>query len=251
MEKIQYKIQCLLLLVVLSMCSTSAVFAGWLTDPSQLTIGCVIKIYPLGGSSEQALSCAGKGQPLTTYNKAKTGDTWFITNAGDNHVYIVNGETYVSWGFHGEKSMTCDYSRVPVRISWDSDKERVTFSNAVDGQKLLFSRNYSYFKWGGNAGDDEQYFGIEIVKQDGNYGPAIYDTKKSDYHLPVSLLLYLNSKTARQINDLLTVRGIIPSVVTDDGVDYTVTSMDGFYNCKYLREAEIPNTIKSLPERCF
>ena len=95
--------------VVVLICSTTTMSAQTkVTGLSQLKAGSVIKIYPKDsngtsnyGESKYALACSGDGLPLTSYEKAGSGDEWTLEDAGDGLCYLKNDKgcywTYVSY----------------------------------------------------------------------------------------------------------------------------------------------------------
>ena len=114
-------------------CSTTTVSAQIkVTSLSQLKAGSVIKIYPKDsdgtshyGESSKALACSGNGKYLTSYEKAGSGNSWTLVDAGDGYYYLKNNLSCY-WAYQGQSSsepLTCTTSQssaVKVKLTWDS-----------------------------------------------------------------------------------------------------------------------------------
>ena len=147
------------------------------TSLSQLKAGSVIKIYPKGHYSENkyALACSGDGQPLTSYEKADSGDEWTLEDAGDGHCYIKNNNGCY-WAYQGcshNESLKCTMdksSAVKISLTWDTKYSGVCFWNGEDGRGLKKLGWYNYNWWSDRDSysvDANTSFDIAIIK-DGN-----------------------------------------------------------------------------------
>lgn len=257
-EKKQYSFLHLLLMIILAVCSTATMSAQTkVTSLSQLKVGSVIKIYPKDsngtsnyGESNLALACSGDGKDLTSYEKAGSGDTWTIVDAGDGYFYLKNN-LGCYWAYQGRtsySSLTCttsESSAVKVSLTWDSTYGGVCFWNQKDGTGLnnLYGYNYRYnwysSKSNYNSSDANTTFDVALTDKNEING--------------IRYSLNLQDKTAMvQSNDY---KGdiVIPQSVKYDGNNYAVTSLGNncFARCGGLTSIILPNSITSLSDRCF
>lgn len=151
-----------LVAVIVIVCSTLTMSAQTIvTSLGQLKAGCVIKIYPKGSygishyyESEYALACSGDEQPLTSYEKAGSGDEWTLEDAGDGFCCIKNDKGCF-WAYQGSSSSeslkctTDKSSAVRIALTWDSKYNGLCFWNEKDGKGLnnLYEYYYRYNWW--------------------------------------------------------------------------------------------------------
>ena len=145
--------------VIILICSTATASAQTkVTELGQLYVGSVIKIYPKSsdgtshyGESRLALACSGNGQSLTSYEKAGSGDSWTLEDAGDGY-YCFKNNLGCCWAYQSKSSyssLTCTTSQssaVKVSLTWNSKYGGVCFWNQKDNSGLnnLFGYNNRY-----------------------------------------------------------------------------------------------------------
>ena len=182
--------------VVVLICSTTTMSAQTkVTSLSQLKAGSVIKIYPKDsngtshyGESKYALACSGDGLPLTSYEKAGSGDEWTLEDAGDGLCYLKNDKGCY-WTYQGrssDNSLECTMdknSAVKIYLSWNTYYSGVCFWNSKDdcGLNNLYGYNYLYNWWtepDKYSGDANTTFDIAILS-DGNGEEVIKPDEKN------------------------------------------------------------------------
>ena len=170
--------------VVVLICSTTTMSAQTkVTGLSQLKAGSVIKIYPKEGygtshygESKYALACSGYRQPLTSLEKAGSGDKWTLEDAGNGNYYLKNNNGCY-WAYQGitsSKSLECTTdknSAVKIHLTWDTKYSGVCFWNTKDDRGLnnLEGYNYRYNWWSDHnnySGDANTTFDIAILSDD-------------------------------------------------------------------------------------
>ena len=170
--------------VVVLICSTTTMSAQTkVTSLSQLKAGSVIKIYPKEGygtshygESKYALACSGYRQPLTSLEKAGSGDKWTLEDAGNGDYYLKNNNGCY-WAYQGitsSKSLECTTdknSAVKIHLTWDTKYSGVCFWNTKDDRGLnnLEGYNYRYNWWSDHnnySGDANTTFDIAILSDD-------------------------------------------------------------------------------------
>lgn len=177
--------------VVVLICSTTTMSAQTkVTGLSQLKAGSVIKIYPKEGygtshygESKYALACSGYRQPLTSLEKAGSGDKWTLEDAGNGNYYLKNNNGCY-WAYQGStssnSSLECTMeknSAVKIHLTWDTKYSGVCFWNTKDGRGLNNLDGYNYrYNWWSNpndySGDANTTFDIAILSDD-NGGEVI------------------------------------------------------------------------------
>ena len=181
--------------VVLICCTTTMSAQTKVTSLSQLKAGSVIKIYPKDsngtshyGESKYALACSGDGLPLTSYEKAGSGDEWTLEDAGDGLCYLKNDKGCY-WTYQGrssDNSLECTMdknSAVKIYLSWNTYYSGVCFWNSKDdcGLNNLYGYNYLYNWWtepDKYSGDANTTFDIAILS-DGNGEEVIKPDEKN------------------------------------------------------------------------
>ena len=182
--------------VVVLICITTTMSAQTkVTSLSQLKAGSVIKIYPKDsngtshyGESKYALACSGDGLPLTSYEKAGSGDEWTLEDAGDGLCYLKNDKGCY-WTYQGrssDNSLECTMdknSAVKIYLSWNTYYSGVCFWNSKDdcGLNNLYGYNYLYNWWtepDKYSGDANTTFDIAILS-DGNGEEVIKPDEKN------------------------------------------------------------------------
>ena len=255
--------------VVVLICSTTTMSAKTkVTSLSQLKAGSVIKIYPKEcygtshyGESKYALACSGDGQPLTSYEKAGSGDEWTLVDAGNGLCYLKNDKGCY-WAYQHSTSyfsLKCTMdksSAVKISLTWDTKYSGVCFWNEEDGSGLnnLEGDNYSY-NWLSSPNDysDDAYttFDIALLKEgSGN------DFAQENVEAVVNGIRYwLNAKykTAKVIKNDCSGDIVIPETVTYNNAPYKVTSFA--YRCfessQRLKSISLPSSITSLAPYLF
>ena len=255
-EKKQYGFWRLLLMIIFAVCSTTTISAQIkVTSLSQLKAGNVIKIYPKDsngtshyGESKYALACSGNQNSLTSYEKAGSGDSWTLVDAGSGYYYLKNN-LGCYWAYQGKSSstsLTCTASQssaVKVSLTWDSKYGGVCFWNQKDGTGLnnLFNNNNRYNWWSSKS---------DYNSSDAN---TTFDVAIEDFVDIVNFAFNPKSKTATVLRGNYGGDVVIPQSVVYDGNDYVVTSLENkcFYDCRYLTSIILPNSITSIPDECF
>ena len=258
--------------VIMVMCSTATISAQVkVTSLSQLKAGSVIKIYPKDnngtshyGESNKALACSGNGKDLTSYERAGSGDSWTLVDAGDGYYYLKNN-LGCYWAYQSKSSftsLTCTASQssaVKVSLTWDSTYGGVCFWNEQDGTGLNNLNGFGYrFNWWSlqsdyNSSDANTTFDVAIL-QEGSGEPVNTLVQKTINGL--RYLLNLRSKTAKVLGtepNRYFVAAVIPQSVRYNGNDYVVTSLGDhcFSRCGDLTSITLPNSITSLGTNCF
>ena len=255
--------------VVVLICSTSTMSAQTkVTSASQLKAGSVIKIYPKGGygtshygESNYALACSGDGQPLTSYEKAGSGDEWTLEDAGDGLCYLKNDKGCY-WTYQGrssDNSLECTMdknSAVKISLTWDTEYSGVCFWNTKDdcGLNNLYGYNYSYNWWS----DPDHYsvdantcFDIALLKE----GSGNDFSGGEQREIVLNGIKYrLNiSKTAEVLKNDYSGDIVIPETVTYNNITYKITSLGEscFEGCSNLTSINLPSSITSLGSSCF
>ena len=259
----------LLAAVILMVCGTASMSAQTkVTSLRQLKAGCVIKIYPKDsngtshyGENEMALACSGNGQYLTSCEKAKSGDSWTLVDAGDGYCYLKNN-LGCYWAYQSRssyQSLTCTTSQnsaVKISFTWDSTYDGVCFWNKEDGTGLNnlngYGYRYNWWSWTTDyTSDANTTFDVAIV-QEGSGEPIIATQEIVDNG--IKYLLNLRDKTASVLpNDYGQANVIIPQSVAYCGDGYIVTSLaDQCFDCCWrLTSVTLPDGITSLGNRCF
>ena len=251
---------------VVLICSTTTLSAQTkVTSTSQLKAGSVIKIYPKDsdgashyGESNNALACSGDEQPLTSYEKAGSGDEWTLEDAGDGYCYIKNNNGCY-WAYQGntsEESLKCTMdksSAVKICLSWDTKYSGVCFWNTKDGRGLnnlngwynwcSDSKDYSY--------DANTTFDVALLKE----GSGNIFEQDSVVAVVNGIKYWLDAKqkTAKVLKNDYSGDIVIPENVTYDNVTYKVISLrdECFDGCSSLTSISLPSGITSLGDRCF
>lgn len=229
----------------------SAFSQGMVTCLEDLQAGDVIKIYPYGWYNEasMALSCKGDGMDLTSYAEAGKGSEWTLIDAGSGNYYLKN-ELGCYWAYQNSSSwhsLTCTMdinSAVKVKLTWDSKYGGICFWNQKDGKGLnnLYDRNDSY-NWYSRSSDYDSdtntTFGVKVIVY-----VAIDGIKYS---------LDVKHKTAKVLENNYEGDVVIPQVVSYNGNEFSVTSLDNqcFYNCSSLTSITLPKGIISVGNSCF
>ena len=251
---------------VVLICSTTTLSAQTkVTSTSQLKAGSVIKIYPKDsdgashyGESNNALACSGDEQPLTSYEKAGSGDEWTLEDAGDGYCYIKNNNGCY-WAYQGntsEESLKCTMdksSAVKICLSWDTKYSGVCFWNTKDGRGLnnlngwynwcSDSKDYSY--------DANTTFDVALLKE----GSGNIFEQDSVVAVVNGIKYWLDAKqkTAKVLKNDYSGDIVIPENVTYDNVTYKVISLrdECFDGCSSLTSISLPSGITSLGYGCF
>ena len=255
--------------VVVLICSTTTMSAQTkVTILSQLKAGSVIKIYPKDsngtshyGESKYALACSGDGQPLTSYEKAGSGDEWTLEDAGDGLCYLKNDKGCF-WTYQGRSSdyLKCTMNKnsaVKICLTWDTKYSGACFWNSKDncGLNNLYDDNYVFNWWTISdrySGDANTTFDIALLKEgSGNVFPSL---EKRDIVLNGIKYRLYPTKTAKVLkkNDY---SGdiVIPETVTYDNITYKITSLERgcFEGCWLLTSINLSSSITSLESGCF
>ena len=255
--------------VVVLICSTTTMSAQTkVTILSQLKAGSVIKIYPKDsngtshyGESKYALACSGDGQPLTSYEKAGSGDEWTLEDAGDGLCYLKNDKGCY-WTYQGRSSdyLKCTMNKnsaVKICLTWDTKYSGACFWNSKDncGLNNLYDDNYVFNWWTISdrySGDANTTFDIALLKEgSGNVFPSL---EKRDIVLNGIKYRLYPTKTAKVLkkNDY---SGdiVIPETVTYDNITYKITSLERgcFEGCWLLTSINLSSSITSLESGCF
>ena len=268
-KKIRYGFLHLLLLTIFAVCSTATMSAQTkVTSLSQLKAGSVIRIYPKDsngtshyGESSKALACNSGGNVLTSYEKAGSGDSWTLVDAGDGYYYLKNN-LGCYWAYQSRtsySSLTCTASQnsaVRISLTWDSTYGGVCFWNQQDGTGLNNLNGYGYrFNWWSSksdyTSDANTTFDLAII-QEGS-GEIVGDNTKEVVVDGVKYSLNLRGKTAAVLSNNYSGDIVIPQSITYDGNDYAVTSLEDkcFEYCRRLTSVTLPNSITSLGNECF
>ena len=237
------------------------------TSVSQLKAGSVIKIYPKNsdgtshyGESKYALACSGDGQPLTSYEKAGSGDEWTLEDAGDGLCYLKNDKGCY-WTYQGR---SLDYlkctmnksSAVKISLTWDTKYSGVCFWNVKDNHGLNNLEGYNYiYNWFSDpdvySRDANTTFDIALLKE--GCGNDFSGGEQREIVLN-GIKYRLNiSKTAEVLRDDYSGDIVIPETVTYNNVTYRVTSLCYmcFSGCSSLTSINLPSSITSLGDYCF
>ena len=237
------------------------------TSVSQLKAGIVIKIYPKNsdgtshyGESKYALACSGDGQPLTSYEKAGSGDEWTLEDAGDGLCYLKNDKGCY-WTYQGR---SLDYlkctmnksSAVKISLTWDTKYSGVCFWNVKDNHGLNNLEGYNYiYNWFSDpdvySRDANTTFDIALLKE--GCGNDFSGGEQREIVLN-GIKYRLNiSKTAEVLRDDYSGDIVIPETVTYNNVTYRVTSLCYmcFSGCSSLTSINLPSSITSLGDYCF
>ena len=251
---------------VVLICSTTTLSAQTkVTSTSQLKAGSVIKIYPKDsdgashyGESNNALACSGDEQPLTSYEKAGSGDEWTLEDAGDGYCYIKNNNGCY-WAYQGitsDESLKCTMdksSAVKICLSWDTKYSGVCFWNKKDGRGLnnlngwynwcSDSKDYSY--------DANTTFDVALLKE-GSGNIFVQDSVVAVVN-GIKYWLDAKQKTAKVLKNDYSGDIVIPENVTYDNVTYKVISLgdECFDGCSSLTSISLPSGITSLGKYCF
>ena len=237
------------------------------TSASQLKAGSVIKIYPKDrytsfyGESKYALACSGDGQPLTSYEKAGSGDEWTLEDSGDGHCYLKNNNGCY-WAYQGitsSKSLECTIdksSAVKISLTWDTNYSGLCFWNTKDGRGLnnLEGYNYMYNWWSdpdNYSGDANTTFDIALLKE--GSGNDFFGGEQREIVLNgIKYRLNIN-KTAEVLKNDYSGDIVIPETVTYNNITYKVTSLEKscFQDCSSLTSINLPSGITSLGAYCF
>lgn len=258
-----------LVAVIVIVCSTLTMSAQTkVTSFGQLKAGCVIKIYPKGSygishyyESEYALACSGDEQPLTSYEKAGSGDEWTLEDAGDGFCYIKNDKGCF-WAYQGSSSSeslkctTDKSSAVRISLTWDSKYNGLCFWNEKDGKGLnnLYEYYYRYNWWSDPNDysiDANTTFDIVLLKEGNGYN---FSGDESIEIILNGIKYRLNiDKTAEVLANDYSGDIIIPENVTYNDVTYRITSLENgcFNDCSYLTCISLPDGITSLGKNCF
>ena len=258
-----------LIAVIVLICTTTTVSAQTkVTSFGQLKAGCVIKIYPKGKygishyyESEYALACSGDEQPLTSYEKAGSGDEWTLEDAGDGFCYIKNDKGCF-WAYQGSSSSeslkctTDKSSAVRIALTWDSKYNGLCFWNEKDGKGLnnLYEYYYRYNWWSDPNDysiDANTTFDIVLLKEGNGYN---FSGDESIEIILNGIKYRLNiDKTAEVLANDYSGDIIIPENVTYNDVTYRITSLENgcFNDCSYLKSISLPDGITSLGKNCF
>lgn len=258
-----------LIAVIVLICTTTTVSAQTkVTSFGQLKAGCVIKIYPKGKygishyyESEYALACSGDEQPLTSYEKAGSGDEWTLEDAGDGFCYIKNDKGCF-WAYQGSSSSeslkctTDKSSAVRISLTWDSKYNGLCFWNEKDGKGLnnLYEYYYRYNWWSDPNDysiDANTTFDIVLLKEGNGYN---FSGDESIEIILNGIKYRLNiDKTAEVLANDYSGDIIIPENVTYNDVTYRITSLENgcFNDCSYLTSISLPDGITSLGKNCF
>lgn len=258
-----------LVAVIVIVCSTLTMSAQTkVTSFGQLKAGCVIKIYPKGKygishyyESEYALACSGDEQPLTSYEKAGSGDEWTLEDAGDGFCYIKNDKGCF-WAYQGSSSSeslkctTDKSSAVRISLTWDSKYNGLCFWNEKDGKGLnnLYEYYYRYNWWSDPNDysiDANTTFDIVLLKEGNGYN---FSGDESIEIILNGIKYRLNiDKTAEVLANDYSGDIIIPENVTYNDVTYRITSLENgcFNDCSYLKSISLPDGITSLGKNCF
>lgn len=243
-----------LLCLLLTMSSHLSAFSqGKVTCLEDLQAGYVISIYPYGHYDEasKALSCNGDGMDLTSYADAGKGSEWTLIDAGSGYYYLKN-ELGCYWAYQdysASHSLTCTTdinSAVKVKLTWDSTHSGICFWNQKDGKGLnnLYGRNdsYNWYSWSSDYDSDTNT--TFEVKVKVTVDVAIDGIKYS---------LDVKHKTAKVLKNNYEGDVVIPQVVSYNGNEFSVTSLDNqcFYNCSSLTSITLPKGIISVGNSCF
>lgn len=204
--------------VVVLICSTTTMSAQTkVTILSQLKAGSVIKIYPKDsngtshyGESKYALACSGDGQPLTSYEKAGSGDEWTLEDAGDGLCYLKNDKGCY-WTYQGRSSdyLKCTMNKnsaVKICLTWDTKYSGACFWNSKDncGLNNLYDDNYVFNWWTISdrySGDANTTFDIALLKEgSGNVFPSL---EKRDIVLNGIKYRLYPTKTAKVLKKMI------------------------------------------------
>lgn len=257
-----------LIAVIVLICTTTVSAQTKVTSFGQLKAGCVIKIYPKGKygishyyESEYALACSGDEQPLTSYEKAGSGDEWTLEDAGDGFCYIKNDKGCF-WAYQGSSSSeslkctTDKSSAVRIALTWDSKYNGLCFWNEKDGKGLnnLYEYYYRYNWWSDPNDysiDANTTFDIVLLKEGNGYN---FSGDESIEIILNGIKYRLNiDKTAEVLANDYSGDIIIPENVTYNDVTYRITSLENgcFNDCSYLKSISLPDGITSLGKNCF
>lgn len=245
--------QWLLCLLLTMGCHLFAYSQGKVTCLEDLQAGDFIKIYPYGHYDEasMALSCKGDGMDLTSYAEAGKGSEWTLIDAGSGYYYLKN-ELGCYWAYQdysASHSLTCTTdinSAVKVKLTWDSTHSGICFWNQKDGTGLnnLYGRNdsYNWYSWSSDYDSDTNT--TFEVKVKVTVDVAIDGIKYS---------LDVKHKTAKVLKNNYEGDVVIPQVVSYNGNEFSVTSLDNqcFYNCSSLTSITLPKGIISVGKSCF
>ena len=255
--------------VVVLICSTTTMSAQTkVTSLSQLKAGSVIKIYPKDsngtshyGESKYALACSGDGQPLTSYEKAGSGDEWTLEDTGDGFCYLKN-KNGCYWTYQGRSSsnsLKCTIdknSAVKISLTWDTKYSGVCFWNTKDdcGLNNLYEYNYMYNWWSDPdyySDDANTTFDIALLKE----GSGNDFSSGEQREIVLNGIKYrLNiSKTAEVLKNDYSGDIVIPETVTYNNITYKITSLGEscFEGCSNLTSINLPSSITSLGDYCF
>ena len=238
------------------------------TSLSQLKAGSVIKIYPKDsngtshyGESKYALACSGDGQPLTSYEKAGSGDEWTLEDTGDGFCYLKN-KNGCYWTYQGRSSsnsLKCTIdknSAVKISLTWDTKYSGVCFWNTKDdcGLNNLYEYNYMYNWWSDPdyySDDANTTFDIALLKE----GSGNDFSSGEQREIVLNGIKYrLNiSKTAEVLKNDYSGDIVIPETVTYNNITYKITSLGEscFEGCSNLTSINLPSSITSLGDYCF
>lgn len=187
---------------------------------------------------------------LTSYEKAGSGNSWTLVDAGDGYYYLKNNLSCY-WAYQGQSSsepLTCTTSQssaVKVKLTWDSVYGGVCFWNRRDGTGLNNLNGYCYkFNWwsspsnyasDANTTFDVMFDGKEITKNGIKYW------------------VDFSSKTAKVLSDYYYGSVVIPQTVYYNGTNYVVNELGNqcFKYCSSLKSVTLPDGIVSLGNECF
>lgn len=247
--------------VIMMICSTLTMPAMTkVTSLSDLKVGNVIKIYPKSSNgtshyaeSKLALACSGNNQYLTSYEKAGSGDSWVLEDAGDGYYYLKN-DLGCYWAYQSKSSynsLTCTtYKSTAVKISltWDSKYNGVCFWNQKDGTGLNNLNGYNYrYNWYSsksdyNSSDANTTFDVAIVQE----GEAYIANG-------IKYLVNQQYGTATVLPNSYHGDIVIPQYVKLGGIVYRVKALGEkcFYYCSELTSVSLPISISMLGDMCF
>ena len=251
---------------VVLICSTTTLSAQTkVTSTSQLKAGSVIKIYPKDsdgashyGESNNALACSGDEQPLTSYEKAGSGDEWTLEDAGDGYCFLKNNNGCY-WAYQGntsEESLKCTMdksSAVKICLSWDTKYSGVCFWNKKDGRGL--NNLNGWYNWCSDSNDysydANTTFDVALLKE--GSGNIFEQDSLVAVVNGIKYWLDAKQKTAKVLKNDYSGDIVIPENVTYDNVTYKVISLrdECFDGCSSLSSISLPSGITSLGDACF
>ena len=206
------------------------------------------------------MACSGDGQPLTSYEKAGSGDEWTLEDAGDGLCYLKNDKGCY-WTYQGR---SLDYlkctmnksSAVKISLTWDTKYSGVCFWNVKDNHGLNNLEGYNYiYNWFSDpdvySRDANTTFDIALLKE----GSGNDFSGGEQREIVLNGIKYrLNiSKTAEVLRDDYSGDIVIPETVTYNNVTYRVTSLCYmcFRFCGSITSINLPSSITSLGDYCF